>query len=138
MSDDSNGGRDFLGVGLAFPLRVNAAGKVEMNGLDDHVRQSILLILETAKGERVMRPAFGAGLHPLAFSPVTAATAALVQHEVKDALVMFEPRIEVLRIEAAADPQRQGVLLVEIEYRVRRTDTIFNLVYPFYLERGIV
>ena len=69
---------------------------------------------------------------------MTGATAGLVQHEVKDALVRFEPRIDVLKVEVTTDPAQQGVLLIEIEYRVRRTDTTFNLVYPFYLERGIL
>ncbi len=138
MAIDSNEGKEFLGAGIAFPLRVDAQGEVTINSLEAHVRQSILLILRTDKGERVMRPDFGAGLGKLVFSPITAVTAALVQHEVKDALIRFEPRIEVLKVEVRDDAERQGVLLIEMEYRVRRTDTIFNLVYPFYLEKGIL
>lgn len=138
MANDLTDGKEFLGAGIAFPLRLDSAGHIQMNEVDEHVRQSILLILRTAKGERVMRPEFGTNIYPLIFSPITAATAALVQHEVKDALVRFEPRIDILKVEATSDSNQQGVLLVEIEYRVRTTDTIFNLVYPFYLERGII
>src|SRR5262245_10622083 len=136
MTDSSLEGKAFLGAGIAFPLGVDAQGRIAMHSLEDQIRQSILLILQTAKGERMMRPDFGAGLHNLVFEPITPPTRALAQHEVKDALIRFESRIDVLNVEAASDPKQPGVLLINVEYRVRRTDTIFNLVYPFYLERG--
>lgn len=132
---DSNG-KEFLGVGIAFPLGVDSRGRIAMNSLEDHVRQSIFLILQTAKGERVMRPDFGAGLQNLVFSPINATTAALVQHEVKDALVHFEPRIDVLDVYVTVDPEQENALLINLRYRVRTTDAVFNLVYPFFLERG--
>ena len=134
MDNSSRDGRKFLGAGVAFPLRLDADGRIAINSLEDHVRQSILLILQTAKGERVMRPDFGAGLQTLVFSPVNAATAALVQHEVRDALVRFEPRIDILSVEVTSDQEEQNVLMINLQYRVRKTDTMFNLVYPFYLE----
>ena len=135
MSNEASQGKEFLGAGIAFPLRVEQ-GQVVMNSLEEHVRQSILLILQTAKGDRVMHPDFGSGLRNLVFAPITATTTALVGHEVKDALIRFEPRIDVLDVAVTADAKEQGLLLINIEYRVRRTDTLFNLVYPFYLERG--
>lgn len=130
-------GRAFLGAGLAFPLALTADGRFAMNGFDDHVRQSVLLILGTARGERVMRPEFGAALPEMAFAPLTAATAAQVEHEVRDALTRGEPRIDVTAVTATACPDGDGGarLDIHVEYVVRRTDTMFNLVYPFYLER---
>jgi len=136
MDNSSRDGRKFLGAGVAFPLRLDADGRIAINSLEDHVRQSILLILQTAKGERVMRPDFGAGLQTLVFSPVNAATAALVQHEVRDALVRFEPRIDILSVEVTSDQEEQNVLMINLQYRVRKTDTMFNLVYPFFLAKG--
>jgi len=138
MVSELDEGKEFLGGGLAFPLRLDPEGRIAMNSLDDHVRQSILLILQTAKGERVMRPDFGAGLRKLVFSPMSAATVALVQHEVKDALTRFEPRIDILNISVTLDSGRPGQLILNLEYRVRSTDTQFNLVYPFFLEKGMV
>ncbi len=135
MYNDSSDGKEFLGAGIAFPFRLDA-GAIAMNSYEDHVRQSILLILQTAKGERVMRPEFGAGLHNLIFEPVDPVTTARAKHEVEEALIRFEPRIDVLEVEVTVDPKEQYKLLINIQYRVRRTDTIFNLVYPFYLERG--
>jgi Bacteriophage baseplate protein W len=136
MNNEPVEGKEFLGAGPAFPFGVDAQGRIAMSGLEDHVRQSISLILRTAKGERVMRPDFGAGLDRLVFSPATATTTALAEHEVREALVRFEPRIDVLRVAARLDPQKPEELVIEVEYRVRRTDTISNLVYPFYLDRG--
>jgi uncharacterized protein len=115
---------------------VNEDGLIAMNALEDHVRQSILLILQTAKGERVMRPDFGARLSDLAFEPLSQATITLTQHYVKEALIRFEPRIEVLNVEITLSPQPHGQLFIHLLYRVRSTDTTFNLVYPFYVERG--
>ncbi len=135
MNNNSGDSKEFLGAGVAFPIRLDA-GRIAMNSYEDHVRQSIRLILQTAKGERVMRPDFGAGLHNLVFEPVNPVTTSLVQHEVKEALIRFEPRIDVLKVEVTVDQKEQQKLLINIQYRVRRTDTIFNLVYPFYLERG--
>jgi phage baseplate assembly protein W len=136
MINDPAEGKEFLGAGVAFPLGLDSQGRIAMRSLEDQVRQSILLILRTARGERVMRPDFGAGLEQLVFSPLTGSTVALAEHQAKEALVRFEPRIEVLSLVGRIDPTQEGALLLELQYRVRRTDTTFNLVYPFYVERG--
>jgi phage baseplate assembly protein W len=130
-------GRAFLGVGPAFPFRLDAEGNLLMTALDEHVRQSIVLILSTNRGERPLRPEFGAGLGGMVFAPLVPATAALTEHEVKTALIRHEPRIEVERVEVTPGAQ-PSVLLIDITYRVRRTDTVFNLVYPFSIERGLL
>jgi phage baseplate assembly protein W len=133
---DPTGGREFLGAGVAFPLGLDSDGRVAMRSLEDQVRQSILLILQTARGERVMRPDFGAGLEQLVFAPLDGTTIARAEHQAREALIRFEPRIEVLSLVGRVDPGEVGCLLLELAYTVRRTDTTFNLVYPFYLERG--
>lgn len=125
------GGAQMLGSGIAFPLRLHG-GSLGMNTADEHVRQSILLILGTAHNERVMRPDFGGGMEQLVFEPMNTATAMLVQHQVRDALKRHEPRIDVLSVTASALPD-QGRLEVEIAYRIKQTGISGNLVYPFYL-----
>jgi hypothetical protein len=130
-------GRAFLGVGLAFPFRLDAEGNLAMTAFDEHVRQSIVLILSTDRGERALRPEFGAGLGGMVFAPLVPATAALIGHEVKTALIRNEPRIEVERVEVTPGDQ-PSLLLIDITYRVRRTDTVFNLVYPFSIERELL
>ena len=149
MSNGSDLSKEFLGVGIAMnvsadaqgrvlsmDMGLDAQGRIALNSYDDHVFQSILLITKTAPGERVMRPDFGAGLSTLAFEPLGSATAALVQQRVMQALTRFEPRIDVLSVTVTADPANPGVLQVALNYQVRRTDTIYNMVFPFFLDRG--
>jgi Bacteriophage baseplate protein W len=97
------------------------------------VEQSISVILETAKRERVMLPAFGAGLRSYVFESNSVQTARSVETAVQDALVTYEPRITVENVRAQASPDDPNLLLIEIDYVVRATSSFFNLVYPFYL-----
>jgi phage baseplate assembly protein W len=82
-----------------------------------------------------MRPEFGAGLAALAFEPLTTTTMALARHRVETALATWEPRIDHVQVTATASP-RQGRMDLVIRYRVRSTNTFYNLVYPFYLQEG--
>ncbi len=126
---------DFLGRGWAFPIRLDQQGDIALAGGEDDIRQAILIILGTAPGERVMRPDFGAGLQALVFEPLNTATKALVKHRVEEALLVWEPRIDSLEVNVA-DERALGRLLIELRYRVRATNTFYNLVYPFYLLEG--
>jgi phage baseplate assembly protein W len=134
---DSNAEAGFLGKGMAlFPFAMKG-GTVAMNSYEVQVEQSIRLILKTERGERVMRPDFGAGMEFLAFEPLNAVTLALVRERVSEALLRFEPRIDLLAVAVESGEDQQGrCLLVSIAYRIRRTNTEKNLVYPFYLECG--
>jgi len=101
------------------------------------VRNSIFLILSTGKGERVMRPDFGCGLHELVFSVNGPATQGMAEFHVREALEKWEPRIDLMRVRATGTGGFGEQLLIEIDYRVRLTDNRFNLVYPFYLDRPL-
>jgi phage baseplate assembly protein W len=132
--------KPFLGVGWSFPLEAvkkdgdATSAELRTAGYEESVRQSIWLILGTAKGERVMRPDFGCGIYDLVFETNSASTAGRVEEEVRDALLFFEPRIDVLSVQVESDGQGER-LLISIDYQVRATDNQFNMVYPFYLER---
>ena len=125
--------RDFLGRGLALPVETDENGAVRFATGEEDIEQSIRIILGTARGERVMRPEFGCGIHERVFASVDTATRTLVEDDVRTALREWEPRIEVLSV-TARDGDEPGKLLVEVDYRVRSTNTEANLVYPFYLE----
>jgi phage baseplate assembly protein W len=129
---------DFRGIGWAWPLRFEADGGVALAGENAVIDQSILLILGTAPGERVMRPTFGCGIHDLVFSPIASTTEALISLEVREALLEWEPRIEVreVKVETSAEDPDGARIDIAIRYRVRSSNTIFNVVYPFYLQRG--
>lgn len=135
---------DFLGNGWAFPVHVDQAGKVATSSYEDNIQESIRVILGTARGERQMRPDFGCGIHELVFGLNNQATAGLAAYHVEQALIRWEPRIELLQVEAASDrgrtngmPSEGNKLIISIEYRVIATNSIFNLVYPFYLTEGV-
>lgn len=125
---------EFLGVGWKFPVAVNAMGQVEMARHEESIRDAIWLILGTAKGERVMRPDFGCGIHDLVFSVNNTTTAGRIATEVKEALTRWEPRIDVLDVNVATQQSSPETLLIRIEYGIRATNNVFNLVFPFYLE----
>ncbi len=127
-----NGVRPQLGVGWPFPVRP-ASGALAYVRYEQKIEQSISVILETAKRERVMLPAFGAGLRSFVFASNSAETARQVQSAVQDALTTYEPRITVEGVRAQASPDDPNLLLIEIDYVVRATNSFFNLVYPFYL-----
>src|SRR5690349_3821045 len=125
MTDPS--GKAFLGRSWAFPVRVSGSGDVETAAYEEDIGQAIRIILGTARGERVMRPDFGAGLDALLFEPMNTTTLALARHRVEEALVVWEPRIDSITVDVTADGPR-GRLMVAVEYRVRGINTFYNLV----------
>ena len=125
---------ELLGVGWKLPVQLDNQGHVVMAAYEDSIREAIWMILGTARGERVMRPGFGCGIHDVVFAVNNASTAGRVASEVRDALIRSEPRIDLDEVTASPHPTKANQLLIEINYRVRATNNRFNLVYPFYLE----
>jgi phage baseplate assembly protein W len=128
--------KEFLGVGWKFPVQVTPAGRIALSQYEEDIKEAIWIILSTARGERVMRPDFGCGIHDLVFAPINTATITLVENSVREALTVYEPRIELIQVKASDEQAAEGKLLVSIDYRVRSTNNRFNLVYPFYLKEG--
>ncbi len=125
---------DFLGVGWTSPVKLDKTGQIEMARYEDCVRQSIWTILSTAYGERLMRPDFGCGIQNLVFATNSAGTIGQVVSSVRQALIQWEPRIDLLDVDAYPDAAQPNRLLIQINYQIRTTNNRFNLVYPFYLE----
>ncbi|MCE3201745.1 GPW/gp25 family protein [Paenibacillus sonchi] len=123
---------DFLGRGWKYPFAVHR-GSINSSDGEDSIRESILLILSTARGERVMRPDFGCRLNELVFSPNTMSTATLLRSFIEEALQNWEPRIEVDDI-TVTPRSDQSQLEVSIDYSIRASNSKYNLVYPFFLE----
>lgn len=123
---------DFLGRGWQFPL-VTQAGRVLLAADEDDIKQAIRIILQTAKGERLMLPDFGSDLYTLVFADTTHSTLNLAELYIKQALDRWEPRIEVKAIQASFDPQNPNILLINITYVIKSKNAPGNLVYPFYL-----
>lgn len=129
------GKKAFLGRGWAYPL-APGDGDVAMRAEDSLIEQSIRIILGSNPGERVMRPTFGAGLRAFVFEPISTTTLEALRKRVEEALIDWEPRIDVERVSVSADPADPGKVAIDVAYRVRATNTRRNLVYPFYLDEG--
>jgi hypothetical protein len=129
--------KEWLGRGWAYPVAIDPrTGSVAVAEYEADIRQSIFIILGTSPGERLMRPDFGCGIHDLVFEIVDVTTLTRIETAVRDALVKYEARIEVLSVAVNPAHARHGELLIELEYRVRRTNQVGNLVYPFYFREG--
>jgi len=128
--------REFLGIGWKYPVKFSDQRKIALSYYDEDVQESIWIILSTAPGERLMLPDFGCGIHDYVFAPNNTHTAGMVRFHVQEALTHWEPRIILQEVQVEVDPSNPSVLLIQIEFKVRATDSRYNLVYPFYLERG--
>lgn len=125
-----------LGRGIRFPIQLDPRGGIAMCDDDDKVKQSVHIILSTAKGERIMRPDFGCDIHEFAFATMDRSTLTLIESSVREALVLWEPRIDVVSVRVSTERYEDGILEIALTYRIRSTNTEFNLVYPFYLSSG--
>ncbi len=118
--------REILGRGWGFPFGFDSAtGGVGWSEYEENIRQNITIILGTKPGERQMLPGFGCRIHEQIFAPNTQATSAQVAHFVEEALVRWEKRIEVVKVNAVPDPS--GSIRVEVEYRILATDALQSL-----------
>jgi phage baseplate assembly protein W len=123
---------DFLGVGWAFPVGLDARRRFALARHERDVEEAIVMILLTPKGQRVMRPEFGCRIHELIFAPNDDTTAGLAAYYVREALAMWEPRISVEQVDVRPDPDRLERMLITITYMIRATHDRRSLVFPFY------
>lgn len=130
-------GREFLGTGWAYPVAIRRdLGLIQDASYEVDIAQSIWIILGTAKGERVMRPDFGCGIHDLAFAAVSTQILTAIETTVREALRIYEARVEVRKVTVGTQHLDQGRLDVEIDYEVRATNQPGNMVYPFYVREA--
>jgi phage baseplate assembly protein W len=129
--------KDFMGKGFKFPPKLDSkTGKLQTVQYEDDIKEAILIILSTSRGERAMRPDFGCGIHDYVFESANTAMLSLMEASVKEALVQWEPRIDLKGVSAQKDSADPSKIMIEIEYAVRATNNPYNLVYPFYLNEG--
>lgn len=107
-----------------------------MSEHEQDIRESIRIILATALGERVMRPDFGCGIHELVFSTISRATTGLFESRVREAIMKWEARVELVQFDISTRDAANGKLEIQMTCRVRDTNNEFNLVFPFYLTEG--
>lgn len=129
--------RPFLGRGWSFPPAFNRdrAG-VEMLGEEADIASSLEVLLTTARGERIMLPQYGCNLEELVFENLDTRTKTLMADKVESAILYHEPRIEVERVRLDDSRESEGVVLIEVMYRVKSTNSRFNFVFPYYKLEG--
>ena len=131
------GSKDFLGSGLKFPLQVDPkTGKIAMVHHEDDIVEAIRIIIGTYRGERVMRPEFGSTASDYAFAPTGFSIKDSISHDIREQLILQEPRIVDVQVKCDSHDGTTGVLAVNVAYTVRSTNNRYNRVYPFYIDES--
>ena len=127
----------FLGTGWGFPPTFSRTlqGVEMVSGVAD-IHESLGILFATARGERVMLPDYGCDLWRMVFRDLTTTLTTELKDMVEQAIVLWEPRIDVLLVDAAEDAFEEGLVRIEVEFVVRRTNTRSNFVYPFYMQEA--
>ena len=123
----------FLGTGLHFPFSIDTKGNVALVSNEEDIQEAIKIILQTAPGERVMRPDFGCGINNYMFSVINTNNLLQIENEIKKALTLYEPRILIQEVKALSAHSDNGQLDIHIEYSVKSSNARQSIVYPFYL-----
>jgi phage baseplate assembly protein W len=128
---------DFLGRGWSFPpsFKKELMG-VEMTEKEEDIKKSLHILLTTTVGERIMQPRYGCNMEELLFESLNTTTKTFIKDKVQTAILYFEPRIDVTKIELNENNLLEGEILIEIEYIVRATNSRFNFVFPYYITEG--
>ncbi len=124
---------DFIGRGWSFPVQLNARGGILLATGADEINASLRMILGTAPGERVMRPTFGCRIWDLLYQSIDANTIGQIETATREAIQQWEPRIDLVEVNAVPDTEHDGLVNVEVTYLMRPTNDRRNLVYPFYV-----
>jgi uncharacterized protein len=127
----------FLGRGWGFPVTFGNQGRVvAMADAEEDIRQSLAILLSTHVGERVLNPTFGWKRDALMFEPLSTSFAAYLVREIETAILFFESRVKLNRVNFESEPDREGLVLIRLDYTIRTTNTRTNLVYPFYVDQA--
>jgi|OpeIllAssembly_1097287.scaffolds.fasta_scaffold105264_2 phage baseplate assembly protein W len=128
---------DFLGRGWSFPPTFDQAiAGVEMLEQEVDVASSLHILLTTVQGERIMVPEYGCNLDELLFESLDTRTKTLMADKIEAAIVYFEPRIELESVRLDDSGELEGVVLIEVIYRIISTNTRYNFVFPYYKQEG--
>jgi Bacteriophage baseplate protein W len=129
--------KSFLGTGWSFPPTFTKYPcEPVMVSDEEDIEQSLKILLSTRHGERIMQPEYGCNLDVLLFEPINTSLIAFVKDLIEKAVLFHEPRIDLKRIEISIEQVLEGLLLIELDYVIRSTNSRYNLVFPFYLKEA--
>jgi len=137
MQNEQNPDRNFIGRGWGFPPQFDISSKtVVMTGEEEDINNSLHILLSTIVGERVMNMSYGCNLDALVFESLDTSTITFIKSKIETAILFYEARIELQRIEINTQNILEGVVLIEVDYIISLTNNRFNFVFPFYREEG--
>lgn len=129
--------KTFLGVGWKFPPSFDKETKtVTLISEEKDIKESLYILFSTRPGERVMQPDYGCDLSILNFEPVSASLIGRIENLINHAILHFEPRIQIDNIDLLTDKALDGILEINVEYTVRKTNNRANIVFPYYIIEG--
>lgn len=123
----------FVGKRFMFPVQLGDRNQIGIVGEDLAIRQAIYIIINTVPGERVMRPDFGCMIHALIFDPSNEDTANVAARYVREAILMWEPRITLHDVIVTPSSGDLGEILIEVSYTIKGMHDVRSLVFPYYL-----
>ena len=127
----------FLGKGWSFPPEFSKREKaVKMVTAEEDIKESLLILLSTSPGERLMQPTYGCGLKALIFENITESSLTEIRDVIERAVLFFEPRINLDSIDIDSDYIFDGLINIQLNYTIRMTNSRSNIVYPFYFKEG--
>jgi hypothetical protein len=133
--------KSFLGTGWAFPITFNREQfTVNMASEVQDIEQSLTILFNTRPGERVMRPSYGSGLEDLMFEPVDQGLITFIKEMITNAILYYEPRVNLQHIEILTDPSslQEGRVQISLDLIVRSSNGRFNYVYDFYKRESTI
>ena len=139
MAEDESeiGYTSFLGTGWSFPPEFALeTGEVRMTSDEEDIHASLKILFGTAVGERFPNPKYGLDMHEMLFEPINTTMTTLLKDRIKIAILIYEPRIDLLSLDLDTSAQYEGRVSIVMEYAVRATNSRYNLVYPFYTTGG--
>ena len=127
----------FLGTGWSFPPEfMPATGGVRMTADEEDIHASLKILFGTSQGERFMHPRYGLNMRNLLFEPISTTVKTMNKDRIKKAILIYEPRIQVVRLDLDTSEQMEGRVVLILDYMVRSTNSRYNLVYPFTISDG--
>jgi uncharacterized protein len=127
-----------LGRGWSFPPTFSKLTKsLVLTADEEDIRKSMEILLSTTIGERFLQPAYGCNLDDYVFEPMNATIETSIKIAIKNAILLFEPRIQLLSLKLDTTTFiNEGRVDINVDYQIISTNSRFNLVYPFYLNEA--
>lgn len=119
---------EYLGTAIKYPITI-VNGKPALVNADENIKQSILQILSTPQGHRLMLPEYGSRLEEMVFEQNDDILKNMVRLFIMEALSTWEKRIKFKNV---SFEQENDVILCEISYLILASNEIDSFVYPFY------